>query len=291
MFLTRMTSQQAVEAAVVAETNDKEAEAKSLPETSSSMNLTPDIENTNLETVLVELCKEMKEMVEGAVTGYKVATETVTNHMNIMQEVLETNLTGKDEDAWNKMFEAAVAKSDATKCAEIKEREAVAAIENVIEMIAAGRKNKATANNLELIVAEESATRAIGMLEQAKAQGATMRSELKVMEEYRDLVEAGRQQFHKEMASIMPDVKLGEKNGKLNEEELNMFITHAYKKVLHLQQELARQQTLEQERFKKALEKQRVDIQLGASDKMEADLGAGEVQEGAGEAEGGHTAG
>jgi len=95
---------------------------------------------------------------------------------------------------------------------------------------------------------------------------------LKVMEEYRDLVEAGRQQFHKEMASIMPDVKLGEKNGKLNEEELNMFITHAYKKVLHLQQELARQQTLEQERFKKALEKQRVDIQLGASDKMEAEL-------------------
>jgi len=262
----------AVEAAVVEETKDEETKVKSLPEHSTPVNLTPDIENTSLETVLVELCKEMKEMVEGAVTGYKMATDTVTNHMNIMQEVLETNLTGKDEAAWNKMFEAAVAKSDATKCAEIKEREAVAAIENVIEMIAAGRKNKSTANNLELMVAEESATRAIGMLEQAKAQGATMRGELKVMEEYRDLVEAGREQFHKEMASIMPDVQLGEMNGKLNEDELNMFITHAYKKVLHLQQELARQQTLEQERFKKALEKQRVDIQLGESDKMEQEL-------------------
>ena len=255
-------------AAALAETNNEEAEARILPENSLSLNLTPDIENTSLETVLVELCKEMREMVEGAVTGYHVATETVTSHMNIMQEVLETNMTGKDEAAWNKMFEAAVAKSDATKCAEIKEREAVAAIENVIEIIAAGRKNKSTANNLELMVAEESANRAIGMLEQAKAKGATMRSELKVMEEYRDLVEAGRQQFHKEMASIMPDVKLGEKNGKLNEDELNMFITHAYKKVLHLQQELARQQTLEQERFKKALEKQRVDTQLGESDKV-----------------------
>ena len=81
-------------------------------------------------------------MVEGAVTGYHVATETVTSHMNIMQEVLETNMTGKDEAAWNKMLEAAVAKSDATKCAELKEREAVAAIENVIEIIAAGSKNK-----------------------------------------------------------------------------------------------------------------------------------------------------
>jgi hypothetical protein len=44
-------------------------------------------------------------------------------------------------------------------------------------------------------------------------------------------VEEGRQQFHREMASIMPDVKLGEKNSRLTEDELNMFITHAYRKV------------------------------------------------------------
>jgi len=241
-------------------------------ETLSNIPLPEDIENTSLETVLFELCKEMKVMVEGAVTGYEVATDTVTNHMNIMKEVLDTNLTSKDEAAWNKMFEAAVAKSDAAKCAEIKEKEAVAAIENVIEIIAAGRKSKATANNLELMVAEESANRAIAFLEEAKAEGAALRSELKVMEDYRDLVEAGREQFHQEMASIMPDVRLGEKNGKLNEDELNMFITHAYKKVLHLQQDLARQQTLEQEKFKKTLEKQRVDIQVGESQKMEMEL-------------------
>jgi hypothetical protein len=45
------------------------------------------------------------------------------------------------------------------------------------------------------------------------------------------VVEEGRQQFHREMASIMPDVKLGEKNSRLTEDELNMFITHAYRKV------------------------------------------------------------
>merc|ERR1712106_958198 len=43
-------------------------------------------------------------------------------------------------------------------------------------------------------------------------------------------------------------------------------------KVLHLQQDLARQQTLEQEKFKKALEKQREDIQVGESKKMELEL-------------------
>ena len=245
-------------------------DVKSQPEGSHTLDMivTPDIENTSMETVLSELCKDMQAMVENAVSGYQMFSEAVTNHTNMMQEVLETNVTGKDEAAWNKIFEAAVAKSDATKFAEFKEKEAVAAIDNVIEIIAAGRKNKTTATNPELLIAEETTNRAIYKLEQAKEQGTAIQSEAKVMEEYRDLVEAGRQQFQKEMASIMPDVKLGEKNGKLSEEELNMFITHAYKKVLYLQQELAKQQTLEQERFKKALEKQKVEILLLGSEKV-----------------------
>merc|ERR1719435_701284 len=110
------------------------------------------------------------------------------------------------------------------------------------------------------------------MLEKAKARRATVQSEARVMEEYRDLVEAGREQFHKEMASIMPDVKLGEKNGKLTEEELNMFITHAYKKVLFLQQEVAKQQTLEQDRFKKALDKQRMETETLATNHLQGEL-------------------
>merc|ERR1712012_36959 len=170
------------------------------------------------------------------------------------------------------MFEAAVAKSDATKAAEIKEREAIAAIDNVIESIAAGRKNRTTSTNPALLVAEEEANRAIYQLEQAKVKGTAIQGEAKVMEEYRELVEAGKQQFQKEMASIMPDVKLGEQSGKLTEDELNMFITHAYRKVLFLQQELAKQQTLEQERFKKALEKQRLETQMVATEKIESEL-------------------
>merc|ERR1712223_848546 len=112
----------------------------------------------------------------------------------------------------------------------------------------------------------------MGQLEQAKVKGTAIQGEAKVMEEYRELVEAGKQQFQKEMASIMPDVKLGEQSGKLTEDELNMFITHAYRKVLFLQQELAKQQTLEQERFKKALEKQRLETQMVATEKIESEL-------------------
>jgi mitofilin len=241
--------------------------------------ITPDIENSSLELVLEELCQEMAATVKGAVVGHEVSSEAVIQHIGIMQKVLESNLTQddammptKDDAAWNEMFEAAITKSDAVKAAEIKERAALAAIENVIESIAAGRKNRTTSTNPNLLVAEEAANRAIYQLDQAKIKGSAIQGEAKVMEEYRELVEAGRQQFQKEMASIMPDVKIGEKSGKLTEDELNMFITHAYRKVLFLQQELAKQQTLEQERFKKALEKHHVETQMGASEKIESEL-------------------
>lgn len=130
-----------------------------------------------------------------------------------------------------KVFEAATAKSDALKFAELKDKEATAAINNVLESIEAGRRNKTTSTNPQLIVAEEAANRALYQLEQARARINTVEGEARVVEQYRDLVEEGRQQFHREMASIMPDVKLGEKTSKLTEDELNMFITHAYRKV------------------------------------------------------------
>jgi len=237
-----------------------------------SAELTPDVENSSLEQVLKELCKEMKSATSTAVEGYDMSSDAVISHINIMQKVLESNLATRDENAWNQVFEAASAKSDALRFAELTEKEANAAIRNVLESIDAGRKNKSTATNPQLIVAEEAANRALYHLEQAKAKIAAVEGEARVVEQYRDLVEEGRQQFHREMASIMPDVKLGESDSKLTEDELNMFITHAYRKVLHLQQELAKQQTLEQQRFKQALEKQRLEAQMAASDKIDNEL-------------------
>jgi len=234
--------------------------------------LPPDIEHTSLEQVLSELMKEMRNATDVAVDSYDLSAEAVVAHINIMQKVLESNIGTRDDNDWNQVFEAASAKSAALKFAELNEKEASAAINNVLESIDAGRRNKTTATNPQLIVAEEAANRALYKLEQAKARISAVEGEARVVEQYRDLVEEGRQQFHREMASIMPDVKLGENNSKLTEDELNMFITHAYRKVLHLQQELAKQQTLEQQRFKQALEKQRLEAQMSASEKMDNEL-------------------
>ena len=231
-----------------------------------------DTENSSLDLVLAELCKEMQEIVASAVSEYEASSEAMVNHINLMQKVMEHNLTSEDDSVWNEMFLAAQAKSDKAKAAEITEKEALTAITNVVESISAERKDKVTFSDPDLLVVEEAVNRAIFQMDQAKTRRAALQNEAMVMEEYQNLVEAGRKQFHMEMASIMPDVKLGEKNGKLTEYELNMFITHAYKKVLFLQQEVAKQQTLEQARFKRALEKQTLEVEIRTMEKVEVEL-------------------
>ena len=66
----------------------------------------------------------------------------------------------------------------------------------------------------------------------------------------------------------MPDVKLGQLDNKLSEEELNLFISHAYRKVLHLQQELAKLQTVGRQHIKQSLDKQKAETHMMASNKV-----------------------
>ena len=231
-----------------------------------------DIENSSLELMLGELTQEMQSVISVTVEDIDIAAKAAAAHMSLMEKVLESNVSAKDESAWNEMFVAAKTKSEKNQNAEKSLKKAQMAIANVKDSVAAGRKNKITATNPTLITAEEAANKAMYNLDQAKVKRASVETEAKIMEEYRDLIEASKEEFQKEMASIMPDVKIGEKNGKLTEEELNMFITHAYKKVMFLQQELAKATTIEQERFRKALEKQRMETTSLAVDQLDTEL-------------------
>ena len=57
-------------------------------------------------------------------------------------------------------------------------------------------------------------------------------------------MEAGREQFEAEVRSLLPEVKLGKTSDKLTQDELNLLLAHAHRKVLHLQTQLARLQVL-----------------------------------------------
>ena len=69
-----------------------------------------------------------------------------------------------------------------------------------------------------------------------------------LVEQYRDLVEDGRQQFRKEAAALLPGSHSDRSHHEpLTQEEMNVFITHAYKKVASLQQQLGKLKLLHQQ--------------------------------------------
>ena len=58
----------------------------------------------------------------------------------------------------------------------------------------------------------------------------SVQKEAQLVEDYRNLVEESRQQFQKEIEAILPERKIGKTGGgTLSEEDLNIFLTHAYR--------------------------------------------------------------
>ena len=76
--------------------------------------------------------------------------------------------------------------------------------------------------------ADETTNSSLTKLEESITSLDTIQKEAKLIDAYRGLVEEGRQQFQKEIEAILPGAKLSG-GGSLSEDELNIFMTHAYR--------------------------------------------------------------
>ena len=137
----------------------------------------------------------MQDIVAGAVSEYDALSAQVINHINIMQKMIELNITDNNDAALNEMFLAAQSKSVKVKSVESKEKEALLAITKVMNNISAWRKDQETSDNPELVLAEESVNAAIFHIDQAKARVTSVQCETLVINECRDFVEEEKEQF------------------------------------------------------------------------------------------------
>lgn len=76
----------------------------------------------------------------------------------------------------------------------------------------------------------------------------------KVAEKYWDKVEKARQYFSFELESLFPNIDISKKKLSITEEDLDLFILHTYAHVLFYQKELAKMETLMQEKLHEAVE-------------------------------------
>ncbi|XP_069988940.1 MICOS complex subunit MIC60 isoform X2 [Penaeus vannamei] len=216
-----------------------------------------DVENATLTKVLEDLASAAQKQLTTALASAEDAAVIIRQHAEKAYLAIDA---GQDKEIlFAAVAELSEKKAEVVKTAQEKINQAEEAVEKLKEQIADGLSSGLTRDNKSLITAEESLAELKYAVENIKTIISQSERDSKVVSDYRNLVESGREQFEAEVRSLLPEVKLGETSDKLTRDELNLLIAHAHRKVLQLQNQLARLQTLEHDRFKEALNKQRDD--------------------------------
>lgn len=109
-------------------------------------------------------------------------------------------------------------------------------------MITEGKNNENTTDLPLLLNASETANKFNYQLDELNQLVQKARTESRVLNQYKDLIEQSRRQFAAELNAVLPDVDLKAKQGKLSEDDLNALITHAHLRVDQLKRQLTDQQ-------------------------------------------------
>lgn len=91
-------------------------------------------------------------------------------------------------------------------------------------------------------------------IENAKREFETERKSGNVSEKYWDKVEKARLYFSEELESLFPNIDISKKNLHISEEDLDLFVLHTYAHVLFYQKELAKMETIMQEKIQAAVD-------------------------------------
>ena len=218
------------------EEKDSSVEAKiSAPSTKIAKEVTkpataniPKAEIVALELALEEACRDMNSKVAKAINASNASIDATRRHMELVKALMEDTAPKDEKKAWNEIFEAASKKSDLLKETDKFINDAKDALNMTIKSIEVGRKNSVTQNVEALKKADETTNSSLVKLEESITSLDAVQKEAKLIDEYRGLVEEGRQQFQKEIEAILPGAKLSG-GGSLSEDELNIFMTHAYR--------------------------------------------------------------
>jgi len=205
-------------------------------------------ELAELEATLEDACKMMEAKVKQVVESSVKSIDATKDHMALIRGVMDESDPKDEKHAWNEVFEAGNKKSELLKETDKVLSDALEFVKNrVVENIENGRQKSFAQDSSIIQLADERAAASLAELEKVVSALDAVKKEAKLIDDYRNLVEEGRQQFQKEIEAILPGSKLSQsQSGGLSEEELNIFMTHAYRKVCQLQDELAKAQTFNQ---------------------------------------------
>merc|ERR1712018_796416 len=224
----------------------------------------------------------MNFLLDEAEKYEQICKNAVKNHSLLVEKVLE-NAIGNDSDAddgtWTDVFEAANKKAETIEMAKVQIKEAKSGIKRALEAVESAKASNdiKLATSPSVSQSDEQINKAFLKIESVAQAIEAAVKDSKLVEEYRNLVEEGRQQFRTEIAALFPDTSpegLAVKRGPLSEDELDVFVTHAYRKVCRLEQDLAKQKTLAQQRLETSVTDEQLRKQVVTEEVVQAELEA-----------------
>lgn len=246
---------------------------QSLEDRLASSEVSQDVENAALSQALQDLAHQAQKELTAALSAAEDAARVVQRHAEKAYQAIDGV---EDKEQFEAVAELAVERNRLVEDANKRIAAAGEAVEKFKEQVSEGQSSGLTKENPALIAAEETLVDMKYAVDKAKGMILEAERDSKVVSSYKELVEAGREQFEAEVRSLLPEVKLGETSDKLTQDELNLLLAHAHRKVLHLQNQLARlqasQETMEHDRFKEALARQRSEDSQLLEAKVETEL-------------------
>ncbi|XP_039275816.1 MICOS complex subunit Mic60-like [Nilaparvata lugens] len=200
---------------------------------------------------LVELEEKMGSAAQVAIKAYTDAICVLRDQAEDIYKLVEESVEKVDPKIWPQIKEKSLEKEKLVKEAEVNARIAEqtinklkASIENPKLQAPAEMKEKAK-KNMQKILKDVAEAKKVFEKEKMNAS---------VTDKYWGKVEEARKYFSEELEILFPNVRLSEKQLKLTEGEIDLFILYAFQNILYYQKELSKLDTLGEMRIKSAVE-------------------------------------
>ncbi|XP_052772332.1 MICOS complex subunit MIC60-1-like [Mya arenaria] len=221
-------------------------------------------QNAGLELSLTNVMEACELLCTRAMESQQNLVEATRKHMTLMKTAMEDSSNVQEKNIqWQNVAIAFDEREDIAQLLEDDLYNARDMLEKLRHTIAEGRNKAETKKNAALNKANESLNKLNNELNKKQNEVDRVAAEYRVMMKFKDLVEKGKEQFKREVESLMPELsaKMG-KGHKLTEEELNVLIAHAHRRIEQLQRQLAQYEASQNQRLQQSLSDQRDEDEL-----------------------------
>ncbi|XP_073971410.1 inner membrane mitochondrial protein mitofilin isoform X1 [Rhodnius prolixus] len=212
-------------------------------------------------TSLASLEKEINNAATAAIQAFKEAVCILRDHAESVYSLVEQSVEKADPRIWSQLKKKGEEKERLIRDAENNANEAIQRINELKSFL---DDPKLPGGPTVRERAKQNLDKLLTDIEDAKGVFERERAKVAVTDKYWDKVQEARKHFAEELEILFPNVRLSERNMKLAEGEIDLFILYAFQNILYYQKELTKLDTVSALRLKQALDdvKKNTDVDL-----------------------------